>query len=341
MINKPLNILYIGNNLTSKTKYNSSLTTLSNLLKSDGHKVYLSSNKSNKIFRLLDMCFSLIKLHKKVDFVLIDTFSTSNFYYALVTSQVARIYGIKYVPILRGGNLPYRLDNSKKMSKLIFNYSFTNIAPSNYLKHEFEKRGLKAKFIPNILEIDSYNFKQREVIKPNLLYVRAFAELYNPTMAIYVFDKIKKDFPDAKLCMVGPDKDNSLIKSKLLAKELDLQNDVEFTGVLVKEKWHKKSEDFDLFINTTNFDNTPVSVMEAMALGLPIVSTNAGGLPYLIEDGVDGMLVEKNDVNEMYKSILSLMKDSVKVKKMTMKARNKVEQFDWVYVKEKWNSVLN
>jgi len=79
--------------------------------------------------------------------------------------------------------------------------------------------------------------------------------------------------------MVGPDKDSSLGEAKDLAKQLGVAESVTFTGVLPKAQWHQLSEKFDIFINTTNIDNMPVSIIEAMALGLPIVSTNAGGLP--------------------------------------------------------------
>jgi glycosyltransferase involved in cell wall biosynthesis len=287
------------------------------------------------------MCFAVLKYRKKIDFILIDTFSTSNFYFALLTSQIARLYNLKYIPILHGGNLPYRLNNSKYLSKLIFSNSYKNIAPSNYLKYEFEKRNYKTEFIPNVIEIDQYKFKKRRVLKPNLLFVRAFDKIYNPTMAIKVLYEIKKDFPDAKLCMIGPVKDDSFKVCKQLATDLNIIKDIEFTGVLSKEEWHKISENYDVFINTTNFDNTPVSVLEAMALGLPVVSTNAGGLPYLINDGFDGVLVDKNDVNSMSKYIIELIKNSTKAVNLAINARKKVEKFDWKYVKQQWKNILN
>ena len=112
-------------------------------------------------------------------------------------------------------------------------------------------------------------------------------------MAIEVLKELKNTYPNAALCMVGPDKDGTQADVQQLIKRYQLHDSVEITGVLSKEDWHKKSEDFDIFINTTNVDNTPVSVIEAMALGLPVVSTNAGGLPYLINNGKDGILIEK------------------------------------------------
>jgi len=333
-------ILYIGNNLSQKSNYKTSIAILSDFL-SQEYTITVSSNKTNKILRLLDMCFQLIKKRPKIDIVLIDTFSSSAFYYAYITSQLARLLKIPYIPILHGGNLPSRLDHSTKLCNALFKNAFKNVAPSGYLQYEFYKRGYDTVLIPNVLDLSLYTYRKRENIRPRLLYVRAFAEIYNPKMAIYVLQELKKTYPTAELCMIGPDRDGSLADVQNLVETLGLQDSVEFTGVLDKSVWHKKSEEYDLFINTTNFDNTPISVMEIMALGLPIVSTNVGGLPYLLEDKKDAFLVEKNDIYAMTQAIIKYLDDKQKVADMSLKARQKVEKFDWKFVKKDWNHLLN
>jgi glycosyltransferase involved in cell wall biosynthesis len=331
-------ILYIGNNLTGKTKYNSTIVVLSSLLRSEGFSVTISSDKTSKLLRLLDMCFTLVKHRNKIDYILIDTFSTINFYYAFIISQLARVFNLKYIPILHGGNLPERLEKDKLLSNLIFKNSYKNVAPSNYLKSSFESKGFETMFIPNILEIQNYKFKGRKHLEPKLFWVRAFKQIYNPTLAIKVLAMLKKEHPTAKLCMVGPFVDNSYNECLSLISELKIEKSVEFTDVLLKEDWHKKSEDYDVFINTTNFDNTPVSVMEAMALGLPVVSTNVGGMPFLIDDVSDGLLVTKSNESEMTNAILSILDN--KYPNLAVNARKKVENFSWDANKEKWFQIL-
>lgn len=333
-------ILYIGNNLTKKTKYNSTIATLSNLLVSEGFSVSISSNKKSKIVRLLDMCWSVIKYRKNIDLILIDTFSTTNFYYAYFTSQLARFFKIPYIPILHGGNLPFRIDTSPKFSRRIFNFSKINVAPSKYLSLAFENKGYKTVIIPNTIAIDEYQFKKRVVFNPKILWVRAFDKIYNPTMAIKVLEILKKTYPNAKLCMVGPQKDNSLELTKQLVKKLNLEESVEFTGVLPKEEWHQLSKEYDIFINTTNFDNTPVSLIEVMALGLPIISTNVGGIPFLIDDKKGGVIVDKNDVNAMTNAIIRFIDTPENTVKIIKNARNKAEKFDWNFVRGKWLDIL-
>lgn len=286
------------------------------------------------------MCYTIIKLRKTTDVLLIDTFSTSNFYYALITSQIARIFSLKYIPILHGGNLPYRLKHSEFLSILIFKYAFQNVSPSLYLAHEFKKYNFETLYIPNTIPIAEIPFKLRTNLEPKLLWVRAFDKIYNPEMAIKVIAILKASHKNASLCMVGPDKDGSLNQTKALAKQLGVANSVTFTGVLPKEQWHQLSANYAIFINTTNIDNMPVSIVEAMALGLPIVSTNAGGLPYLIENGVDALLIPVKDENKMAEAIESLLNNAEKAGEMSNNAREKAKKFDENSVKTQWNKLL-
>ncbi len=173
---------------------------------------------------------------------------------------------------------------------------------------------------------------------PKLLWVRSFTELYNPILAIHIVEELTKKNIDVSLCMVGPEKDGSLEKCKELAQQKNLP--ITFTGLLSKKEWISHSKDFDIFINTTNFDNTPVSVIEAMALGLPVISTNVGGLPFLIENNKTGILVPPNNVQAFVEAITDLLASSEKAVFLAKNARAVVEQFDWDVVKEKWDEVL-
>lgn len=101
------------------------------------------------------------------------------------------------------------------------------------------------------------------------------------------------------------------------------------------------SKDYDIFINTTHFDNMPVSVMEAMALGLPVVSTNVGGVPYLIADGETGILVPTNDPDAFIKAIKNLIENPNLAMQITRRARYEIEKMDWRNVKKLWVSLLD
>lgn len=332
-------ILYIGNKVSINGKTVTTIETLSNLLNKEEYILKTYSSKNNMLFRLIEMLLGILMNFKNSRFLLIDTYSTYSFWYAFLGSQLARLLNLKYIPILHGGNLPYRLKKNPKLCKLIFLNSNVNIAPSYYLLNEFKNAGfINTVFVPNVLEIQNYTLKERNLFKPKLLWVRSFATIYNPKMAIDVLFKLKKIYPEAILCMIGPDKDGSLIETKKYAESLNLE--VEFTGGMPKSDWILKAENYDIFINTTHFDNTPVSVMEAMALGLPVISTNVGGIPYLLEHENDAFLVNDRNVEQMVNAVEVLIQNPEKAKSIVENARKKVEQFDWEIVKLKWKNIL-
>lgn len=333
-------LIYIGNKEGVKREANlSSIDILSNLLQGEGYKVYSASKKKNIFFRLLDMLWTCVKYRTKADYVLIDTYSTLNFYYAFFVSQLCRLLKLKYIPILHGGNLPNRLKKSPKLSASIFYNSYTNVAPSMYTKSNFEALGFdNVTYIPNTIEVNNYTFKERSFTTINLLWVRSFSRIYNPILAVEILKALKNKNIKATLCMVGPDGDGSLSEVKKHAEQLEVK--VDFKGKLTKQEWVTLSEEYNIFVNTTNFDNMPVSVIEAMALGLPVVSTKVGGLPFLIEHNKNGFLVAPNSVDEFVKMIIEIVSSNKKTNQITKEARSYIKQFDWKNVKKHWIKLL-
>ena len=332
-------LLYIGNKLSEHGYTSTSIETLGEFLENDGYTVYYASSQKNKYFRMIEMISKTISYSNKVDYVLIDTYSTNNFWYAFIISQLCRILKLKYIPKLHGGDLPNRIVKTKFFSRLIFNYAFVNIAPSYYLLNAFKESGYKnLLYIPNTIELDKYISFNKQFKSPKLLWVRSFSVIYNPLMAIKVFINLKMMYPDAELCMVGPKKDNSLEKAIRFAKNHNVE--VNFKGKLSKEKWIELSAAYNVFINTTHFDNTPISVIEAMALGIPVVSTNVGGIPYLLKHDYNALLVSDNNIEAMTLQINRIFIEPNLANKLTENAKESIKSFDWDMVKKQWKDLL-
>ncbi len=329
-------ILYLGN---KKSITPSTVDTLGEQLKAS-YDMVTCSEVPNKALRFLDMARHIIKHRKECELLIVDTYSTWNFYYALMTAFFGKLFHIPYIPILHGGDLPKRLKKHPKMSRYLFADAAKNVTPSIYLKEAFDKEGYETLYIPNNIELDAYTFRERENIEPKILYVRSFAKIYNTKMAIRAVKNLIEKYPNIELCMVGPDRDGSLEETKAYAKELGLRDKVTFTGGLPKEEWLSLAQKYDIFINPTNFDNLPVSIVEAMALGFPIVSTNVGGLPYLIEDGVDGLLVDKNDDKAMSEKIEQLLSTPSLCKTLSHNGRKKADTYDWNVIKGQWDNII-
>ena len=333
-------ILFISNFLTQHGYNPTFLEIISNDL-SNKFSVLNISNKKNKLIRLFDMLFQFHINKKSIKLVIIDTYSTDAYYFSLMLSFMCYFYNKPYILVLSGGDLGLRLNKSHTF-KFIINYARKIVTPSKYLFEIFEKYDSNIIYLPNYLNLDLYEFKDRKLISPKILWVRSIHKIYNPLMAVFVLKKIKKFYPKVTLCMVGPIKDNSINEINALVKRDSLEKNIFFKKKLEKNEWIELSKEFDIFINTTNYDNHPVSILEAMALGMPIVSTNAGGIPKLLEHNITAKLVEVNDASSMADSILEYILNDKERVKICLKAREKIEsEFDKSIIINKWHKMIS
>ncbi|MCE7992586.1 MAG: glycosyltransferase family 4 protein [Roseivirga sp.] len=335
-------IIYLGNQLSVHGVNPTSVETLGQRLKED-FTVIRASSKANKWLRLLDMWRTLIS-NKEADFVLIDTYSTSAFIFAWTCAFLARKLGLKYIPILHGGALPNLARSSPKRLTIYLKGAYKVVCPSPYLREKLIRAiDMEYKVVPNAIDLADYSFTARTGLDqsgPQILWVRAFDKIYNPQLAVKLLKGlVDMGYVQASLCMVGPDKDGSLADVRKLAKELQVEDRVRFTGSLTKTEWIELSKAYDVFINTTNVDNTPVSVIESLALGLPVISTRVGGIPYILESGKNAILVEADNVETFIKAIESLY-DSALYSDLAANGRVTAEGYSWEQIRHQWLNIL-
>src|SRR5690606_27841780 len=135
--------------------------------------------------------------------------------------QLCRVLGLKYIPVLHGGNLPQRLETNPKLCRALFNHAYKLVSPSVYLKEAFATHGYHhIEYIPNSLELELYAFEEKNLEEVNLLWVRSFSSIYNPQLAVRILKTLQDQGFKASLCMVGPDADGSLEAVKQLAIDL-------------------------------------------------------------------------------------------------------------------------
>ena len=332
-------LLYIGNKLSSVGLPVTSIETLGALLESEGMRIRYASEQKNKALRLLDMIVHTLRYAPSSNYVLIDVYSTLNFWYAVVVSQLCRLLGVPYIAKLHGGDLPKRIEENPFLADLVFKHAYKNVAPSPYLLQSFHKYAANLLYIPNTLVIDNYVYQPQPSLRPKLLWVRAWERIYNPELAMQAAELVKRTYPEVELCMVGPFKNISETEAIAMASRYTVP--IRITGGLSKEEWTALAAEYSIFLNSTTVDNTPVSVMEAMALGLPVVSTNVGGLPYLITHESSGLLVPSADAVAMAGAIVRLIQDPDLAKQLALTARKVVEEMDWKEVNKLWKDVLS
>ncbi len=332
-------ILYVGNKVSSFGFTPTGIDFLGALLIKHKYTVLFAGEKKGKVSRLLSIVWIIVSKQKEYDIIIVDTYSSHAFYFAWVTAWLARLLRKPFIPVLRGGNLPDRLKQTPRLTKQVIRYASRVVSVSHYLQQVFSSiRPID--YIPNFIDIEKFPFKERDSWKSRLLWVRSFHQIYNPELAVKIIAALKIDHPSILLTMVGPDKDGSRARVEQLAAQLAVSGNVRLLGKLSKTEWAALAVSHDIFINTTNYDNMPVSVVEAMALGLPVISTKVGGTPFLIEHNVDGILVPVNDVQEFCLAIKQLLNEPAFATQLALRARQKAEEFDEVSVFKKWKEIL-
>ena len=241
--------------------------------------------------------------------------------------------------VLHGGNLPEFVQRHPRWAKRVLNRAAIMVAPSEFLAKRFEVLGYRVPIIPNIIDLDRYPYRERSNISPNLIWMRSFHKIYNPEMAVKVLAKLRVTHPHATLTMAGTDKGLEE-NTKKLVEELQLKNSVRFVGFLDLKKKLKEFAGADIYINTNRIDNMPVSVVEARALGLPVVATNVGGLPYLIKHGENGFLVPNKDVDAMVVCIRKLLTYPELSRKVSRNGRVLAEHSAWKSVHPLWEKLI-
>jgi glycosyltransferase involved in cell wall biosynthesis len=329
-------ILFVGNFLSTAGFSSSAGEVLSDKMRAAGYRIPVTSRRVNRVARLADMLLSIWRWRHNYQAAHIEVFSGPAFIWAEWACRLLRWLGKPYVLALHGGNLPeFSRLHPKRVSRLL-NSAAKVVAPSGYLKGKLSIFRDDIRYIPNGVDITSYPFRLRDKPRPKLVWLRAFHQIYNPHMAIDVIKRLSENFPDVRLKMIGPDKDGSLEDVRRLATELGVAKQVSFPGRIDKRDVPVFLNGGDIFINTTTIDNMPVSVIEALACGMCVVSTNVGGIPYLLENAADALLVPDGDANAMAEAVSRILTESELSARLSKNARSKVEHLDWSVVLPQW-----
>ncbi|HWQ93518.1 MAG TPA: glycosyltransferase family 4 protein [Clostridia bacterium] len=333
--------LILGNFLSAQGGSRGVCEDLADHLRLRGWHITTASHRKPKLLRLLDMLSTAVHCRHRYAVAQVDVFSGSAFFWAEAAVSTLRRLRKPIILTLHGGNLPrFGARWPKRVHHLLSSANLVT-APSSYLEHEMHRFCPAIQIVPNPVNVDACQFRERTQPAPNLVWLRAFHEIYNPLMAIKALALLRQSLPKARLVMIGPDKgDGSFQRTQAEVKSLGLQDAVEFKGQIPKSAVPAALNQADIFLNTTNFDNTPVSVVEAMACGLCVVSTNPGGMPFLVNHGVDGLLVNCGDADAMAKAILQILNQPGLARACSLHARKKVEGWSWPAMLPVWDDLL-
>ena len=334
-------LLMVGNFLSGSTGVRGICEELAGSLTARGWSVITTSRRKNRVWRLLDMLATTIARRRRYSVAQVDVFSGPAFVWAEAVVAVLRLLRCPVVLTLHGGNLPsFAARNSGRVERLLGS-AVTVTAPSYYLKEQLSRYRPNVRVLPNGLDLALYPVVKRKQAAPRLIWVRALHRIYNPVLAVDVVSRLARSFPDITLHMVGPDKGDG--SGEALAghiNELGMQGRVSVMGSIKKRDVPAALQWGDVFLNTTNIDNTPVTVLEAMACGLCVVTTNVGGLPYLLEDEKDALLVPPGDPEAMAAAVTRVLTEPDLANRLSVEGRKKAEGFDSQWILHEWEALL-
>ncbi len=266
----------------------------------------------------------------------IHIFSASYFSFLLAPTPailVARLYGKKTLLNYHSGEAEDHLARWKR-SALPMIKSVDEIAvPSEYLVAVFSKFGLRAQSIYNLIETEEFSFRQRSPLRPNFLSNRNLEAHYGVDTILRAFAIIQQRISDASLTVVGDGSQRSSLEQ--LAGELCLRN-ISFKGQVSHQTIIQQYAATDIYLNGSEIDNQPLSILEAFACGLPVVTTDAGGIPYIVADGETGLIVKRRDYEAMAESAIRLLKEPELAQSICERARNECQKYSWDSVRDKW-----
>jgi glycosyltransferase involved in cell wall biosynthesis len=275
----------------------------------------------------------LVRELARADVVHVFSASYSSFLLApLPAMLIARALGKPVILNYRSGQAPDHLRRSGIARWAIARVD-RNVVPSQFLVDVFRSFGIQASVIPNIVDLDRFRFRQRTPLRPRIVSTRNFDALYNVACTIRAFRLVQDRWPDAALTLVGGGTEDADLRD--LVSRLGLRH-VEFVGRIPPERIADHYAASDIYLQTPNIDNMPASVLEAFASGLPVVSTEAGGVPAILTHGEHGLLAPLDDHEAIATHILRLLDDPAYAERLTRAAYARVQSCTWAHVREQW-----
>jgi glycosyltransferase involved in cell wall biosynthesis len=255
--------------------------------------------------------------------------------YAAPALAIGRCRSVPVVVNYRGGEAESFLARSHRSVRLTMAYAAALVVPSGFLQEVFARFGMTAEIVPNIVNLQRFNNPQTErATRRRLLVARNLEKIYGNDTAIRAFVLVKARYPDATLTIAGSGPEEEPLKR--LASELGVRSSVVFTGRLDPTEMAELYRNVDVAMNPSLADNMPNSVLEALACGVPVVSTNVGGVPYIVRDEETALLVPPQSSEAMADAILRVIEDCDLCGRLVSNGLAEVQRYTWAFIWPLW-----
>lgn len=226
---------------------------------------------------------------------------------------------------------------SSRLAKSVLKRTERIVVPSAFLAAKFEELGVQTFVVPNIIDEDRFQYRPRTPLRPIAICTRSLSPDYGIEVVIDAFAMGLHDYPGAALYLIGDGPGRKQLES--LVQALGLTSRIVFCGAMPNEKvaeWFKQA---DIFLNASFLDNAPLSILEAMAAGLPVVTTAAGGIPFLLHHEETALLCPIGDARALADQLRRLLEEPELALHIAHRAHQQSRMYRWVSVRTKWLEV--
>ena len=273
-------------------------------------------------------------------FDVVHAFSASYWSYLLAPLPalvVGRLFGKRTLLNYRSGEAEDHLANWPSATGTMRRFVDAIVVPSGYLVDVFGRFGLDARSVFNFVDLARLPHRVRAHPRPVFLSNRNLEPLYNVGCTLDAFARVRREVPEARLLVAGDGAERARLERRVV--ELGLGG-VEFLGRIAPERMGELYDRADVYLNSPNIDNMPGSIIEAYAAGLPVVTTDAGGIPYIVRDGETGLMVPRGDADAMAAAALRVLREPGLAERLSVAAREEcLRRYVWPAVEAEWVAV--
>jgi len=280
------------------------------------------------ILRLLPYGIRLWRCSGRVDVMHVMANSGWSWHlHAVPAIWIAHARGVPVIVNYRGGEAGAFLARQSKWVRPSLRRAHAVIVPSGFLESVFRRFGVKTEIVPNIVDLSRFHPAPMRADGHHLIVTRNLEGLYDIGTALHAFSQVARAFPDATLSIAGSGP--KLSDLRRLAAELGVESRVRFTGRLDNERIAELYRQADVVLNPSTADNMPNALLEAMASGVPIVSTDVGGIPFLVEDRESALLVPPRDPARMAAMAIEVLSSPELARQLRAAGIERAAQFTW------------
>jgi glycosyltransferase involved in cell wall biosynthesis len=289
------------------------------------------------LFRLIPYAKALVACAGRVDVLHIMANSGWSWHlYAMPAIWIGRLRGVRVVVSYHGGEAEAFLERSGRLVRATLGKVDALTVPSGFLRDVFRRFGIEASILPNVVDLARFFPVERERAAPRaafrVLVARHLEPVYDIPTALRAFAALRARVPNAELVVAG----SGPLRTELeqLARDLGVGASVCFTGQLDRDQMARAYRDADAVLNSSSVDNAPISILEAMASGTPVVSTRVGGVGYLVTDEVTALLAPVGDADALAAALARIAAEQPLAARLRANGIDAAQHYGWPHVRD-------